>query len=142
MIEIRQGPPTQRAPIQAIQAATLAEPCPELLETAMHGSLPLFVAVGDRPVGYTFLVLGTDDTGYMPELAVRPEKQGEGIGSRLLSTAVQFLERNDYDQLRVTVRAVDERTLEFYDGHGFDRVERLPDHFQSGDALLLASPIT
>ena len=34
--------------------------------------------------------------------------------------------------------ASDERARSFYQGHGFERIERLPDNFESGDGLLLA----
>jgi ribosomal-protein-alanine N-acetyltransferase len=35
------------------------------------------------------------------------------------------------------VQAADERARRFYDRHGFQRRERLPDHFESGDGILL-----
>lgn len=136
MIQVRRATPADLDVLRTIQTSALAEPWPELLETAVRGPLPLFVAVEHRPVGYAALVPGPDRTAYMPELAVSPERQGEGIGSQLVAAVVRFLEQEGYTRLRVTVRAVDNRARQFYERCGFERHGRLDDHFESGDGLV------
>jgi len=90
------------------------------------------------PVGYALAVTDGDDaTGYLAELAVEPGSQGEGHGSALLETLVERLRGSGVERLRVTVRVVDERARSFYRDHGFERTERLPDRYESGDGLLL-----
>jgi len=141
MTEIREGRPGDLAQLRPIQSAALAEPWPELLETATQGPPALYVLTNGRPVGYVIVVAETDGVAYVPELAVDPDEQGQGHGSELLAWLRQRLADDGYEELRLTVQAGDERAREFYDRHGFERVERLADHFESGDGLLLRRPL-
>lgn len=141
MTEIRRAVPEDLDALRGIQAETLAEPWPELLETAVEGSLPLFVATESQPIGYAVLVPGPEAAVYMPELAVRPGRQDSGIGSRLVNRVVAFLEAQDYETLSVTVRAIDDRARRFYEMNGFEQRERLEDYFDSGDGFVFARPI-
>jgi len=138
MTAVRPGTPADRAALIRIQQATLAEPWPELLDTALSGPPPLFVADDEEPVGYAIAV-SADERAYVPELAVHPDHQSEGHGSTLLSAL--FEEFADHDEIRLTVRAVDERAQAFYRDHGFEQVDRIADHFESGDGLLFARPL-
>ncbi|WP_436911677.1 GNAT family N-acetyltransferase [Halosimplex marinum] len=91
-----------------------------------------------RPVGYALAVTdGDDEAGYLAELAVAPDHQGEGYGSALVDALVDRLRESDADELRVTVREVDGAAREFYRERGFERRERLPDHYERGDGFLL-----
>jgi len=136
---VRRGRPSDLPRLRAVQAAALAEPWPDLLATAADGPLPLFVAVDERPVGYAILV-APGGTAYLPELAVAPRRQGEGFGSALLD-AVCEAAAPDHDQLRLTVRSVDDRARRFYEERGFEVCDRAPDHFESGDGLVLVRPL-
>jgi ribosomal-protein-alanine N-acetyltransferase len=156
---VRDGRPPDLPALRAIQSATLAEPWTELLSVAADGPPVLLVADpgtvspagataggdshGPTPVGYALAVTDGDDAvGYLVELAVAPAHQGEGVGSVLLAELVERLRERGTEKLRVTVRAVDERAREFYSERCFERVERLPDHYDSGDGLLLARDLT
>jgi ribosomal-protein-alanine N-acetyltransferase len=159
MTRIREGRPADLPRLRAIQSA-LAEPWPELLETATEGPPPLYVLEDGLPVGYTLVVGesgtdsedadgaeaeesggedgdGTESIAYVPEFAVHPDQQGQGYGSRLMEWLLDTL-ADDYEQVRLSVEASDERARGFYRSHGFADVERLPEHFESGDGLLLA----
>jgi ribosomal-protein-alanine N-acetyltransferase len=138
--EIRHGEPADLPRLRAIQTAALAEPWPELLETAVEGpdGPPACHVVADgRPLGYALVVGESEGVAYVPELAVHPAEQGQGLGSQLLGWLRERLSAAGYKQLRLTVQAADERARRFYDRHGFQRRERLPDHFESGDGILL-----
>lgn len=137
MVGIRRGEPGDRALLREIQAATLAEPWPELLSAALDGAPPIYVAVGptDEPLGYAIVVPDSESVAYLPELAVDPDRQGEGVGSALLEGVAERF--RTHDQLRLTVREVDEEAMEFYSENGFERRERLPDHFAECDGFLL-----
>ena len=119
--------------LRTIQQQALAEPSPELLDAGIGGPLPLFVAVADAPVGYALLV-ASDDVAYLPELAVHPAHQRDGHGARLVDYLV---EHRPESELRVTVRAVDDGARAFYDSLGFDHRERVADHFDAGDGIVL-----
>jgi ribosomal-protein-alanine N-acetyltransferase len=132
---VRRGRQADLPRLRAIQATALVEPWPQILTTAAEGPLPLFVAVDGRPVGYA-IVVAPGGTAYLPELAVAPDRQGEGHGTALLDAACAAVAA-EHDQLRLTVRAVDDRARRFYENRGFERRDRVPGHFESGDGLVL-----
>lgn len=136
-MSVRQGRPADLPALRGIQTATLAEPWPELLAAAVEGMPPLYVVEDGDPVGYAVVVADGGSVAYVPELAVDPARQREGYGSRLLGALRERLTADGYDQLRVTVRASDDGARAFYAEHGFVRLERLEDHFETGDGLLL-----
>lgn len=139
MATVRPAEPADRDALAEIQRRALAEPWPALLDTALTGPPPLYVVDDGGPVGYATVIPGTEAVAYVPELAVHPERQGEGLGSQLVDAlCVEFA---DHDELRVTVRAVDTRARSFYDEHGFERVDTAPDHFESGDGVVLRRPL-
>jgi ribosomal-protein-alanine N-acetyltransferase len=135
MTTVRPGTPDDRAELARIQQATLAEPWPELLETALSGPPPLFLVDDGGPIGYA-IVISEGTQAYVPELAVHPDRQGEGHGSTLLSALFEAFA--DHTEMRLTVRAVDERAQAFYRDHGFEQVDRIEDHFEGCDGLLFA----
>jgi ribosomal-protein-alanine N-acetyltransferase len=136
---VREGRPADLPHLRAIQSAALAEPWPELLETAVEGPPPLFVVDDGEPLGYAVVVPGGGSVAYVPELAVHPDNQRDGYGSRLLDRL-----RTRYTagggQLRLTVRADDRGARAFYADHGFRVVDRLDGYFEAGDGLVLALP--
>jgi ribosomal-protein-alanine N-acetyltransferase len=81
----------------------------------------------------------TDEEGaaYLVELAVAPTRQSEGIGTALVEAVLTRLRGEGYDRLEVTAREADDGALVFYRRCGFEEVARLPDHYDSGDGVLL-----
>lgn len=136
MTEIREGRAADLSRLRKIQSDALDEPWPELLETATDGPPPLYVICEGEPVGYAIVVGGTD-AAYVPELAIHPDRQGQGLGSALLAWLGDHLDREGYGELRLTVQASDERARGFYRERGFETVERLTEEFESGDGLVL-----
>ena len=161
MTRVRRGRPADRRRLFAIQSVALAEPWRDLLALALDGAPLLLVADrddGTGPVGYALAVTGDDSressetstkgaghsgrpTGYLVELAVAPGERGRGHGTALLDALVDHLRRAGVDRLRVTARAVDDRALSFYRDNGFERRERLPGRYESGDGVLLVREI-
>lgn len=136
-MRVREGTPRDLPRLREIQTGALAEPWPDLLEAAVSGPLGLRVLDDDGPVGYAIVVGAATDTAYVPEFAVHPDAQGEGYGSRLMDTLKDRLAREGYASIRLTVRVTDERARAFYRDHGFERVDRLDDHFESGDGFAM-----
>ena len=128
--------------LREIQRAALPEPWPELLDAALNGFPPLFVASEDRPVGYAIVMPGPEETAYLTELAVDPDEQRNGYGSELLDAVWQAQKREGYERLALTVRVVDEGARAFYQRHGFEQEERLDDEYESGAGLLLVRDLT
>lgn len=123
--------------LRAIQQAVLAEPWRELLDCALGGFPPLYVAVADQPVGYAIVMPGPEDTVYLTELAVDPDEQRQGYGSELLEYLCEDQREDGYERLALTVRVMDDEAREFYNDHGFSVEEQLPDEYEDGDGLLL-----
>ena len=125
--------------LRAIQTASLAEPWDGLLEPAIDGPPVVFVVTdeADQPRGYA-VAIPQDTVAYLAELAVAPGYRGDGRGSRLLASLCDRLAADGFEALELTVRADDERARDFYDTNGFVEQERLPDHYEDGDGLLLA----
>jgi len=133
---VRRGRPADHDRLQEIQRAALAEPWPELLATAIEGPPPLYVVTDGEPVGYS-VVVGGGAVAELPEIAVHPARQREGHGSALLTAACRRLADDGTEALRLTVRAADDGARAFYAAHGFETIDRLPDHYRSGDGLVL-----
>ena len=140
MTPIREAQPEDRARLRAIQTVTLAEPWPELLAAAVDGPPTCLVCADPDPTGYA-LAVADDETGYLVELAVAAGHRGHGRGSVLLDALVDRFRDRGVTTLRVTVRVVDERARSFYEAYGFEERERLPDHYEDCDGLLLARDI-
>lgn len=141
-MRIRECRPEDLSRLRAIQSGALAEPWPELLESAVQGPPTCHVVEDGTVVGYVLVLTDAESVAYVPELAVHPDEQGEGAGSELLAWLGARLARAGYRELRLTVRAEDTRARRFYERHGFELRERLPDHFDSGDGLLLARSLS
>lgn len=140
MTEVRDGVPADLPRLRTIQTA-LAEPWPELLVTATKGPPPLYVLVDGQPMGYALVVGEREGVAYVPEFAVHPDEQGQGYGSDLMTWLCDRL-AGEYEEIRLTVQESDERARGFYRAHGFEQIDRLGGHFESGDGLLLARPLT
>jgi ribosomal-protein-alanine N-acetyltransferase len=141
MTAIREAGPDDGQRLRAIQTAALDEPWPELLETALDGPPLCLVAAAPEPVGYA-LVVADDATAYVAEFAVAPAHQSQGYGSTLMRALCSRLDADGHERVRLTVRADDERARSFYDDHGFETVERVPDHYvDGGDGCLLVRPL-
>lgn len=135
---IRRVEPADLPRLRAIQQRALAEPWPELLAAAIEGPLPVYVLTDGGPVGYAIVVTDGESVAYVPELAVDPARQREGHGTRLLAWLREHLTTRGYDQLRVTVLADDEAARAFYADRGFEVLDRIEGHYETGDGLLLA----
>jgi len=128
--------------LRAIQTASLAEPWDGLLEPAIAGPPTVLVVTdeADEPRGYA-VAIPQENVAYLAELAVAPGSRGEGRGSELLATLCDRLAADGFETLELTVRADDERARDFYADQEFTQQERLPDHYEDGDGLLLARPL-
>ncbi|MFC7072010.1 GNAT family N-acetyltransferase [Halovenus rubra] len=140
MVEIRQGRPADHPTLRTIQKQTLAEPSPELLGTAVHGPPELLVADDGEPIGYTLFIAGNEEA-ILLEIAVAPPRQGNGIGSTLITETCLYLDELCIERVRLTAHAADDRAKQFYKRHGFESEDYLTGYFESGDAVLFSRDI-
>lgn len=131
---VRPARPEDRPAIEAIQSTALVDPTPGLLGVALSGPMVTLVAVdvADVPVGYV-LATRTDRRAYVPELAVEPDRQGQGVGSALLSAVCERLAEEGVERVRLTARASDRPVRAFYENRDFEAIGRVDDHYVDGD---------
>jgi ribosomal-protein-alanine N-acetyltransferase len=146
---IRLAHPDDLPRLRAVQAASLAEPWPDLLEPAIDGAGVVVVATPDAerddsgtetPVGYA-VALADEESAYLAEIAVAPEHRREGWGSRLLDDLCARLAASGVGRLTLTVRLDDEGARAFYDAHGFRVRSLVPEHYADGDALRMETDL-
>ncbi len=135
MPTVRAGEPEDLAALRRIQAVAIAEPWTGLLEAATGHGPRLRVVETDRPVGYA-VALVADDLAYVPELAVDPAAQGQGLGSHLVDSLLEELTADGIERVRLTARADDHRACSFYESLDFEAVDRVTDQFASGDGVV------
>jgi ribosomal-protein-alanine N-acetyltransferase len=129
-MSVRRARPEDRPAIDRLQQQ-LPEPAPELLAPVAGGKL--LVSVADAPgresvVGYLLWFPG--DPVYAAEMVVHPDVRNEGRGTRLFRAVFDRLEPGACVDLRVA--AANEAAVRLYRRLGFERVERLPDAYDSG----------
>lgn len=85
-----------------------------------------FVAEADGEVA-GFVTTAIDRqaaVGYIPNLAVAADRQGEGIGTRLLSHALDYFEAEGLQYCRIETTTTNERGMRLYPRMGYREVAR------------------
>ncbi|MFB6165617.1 MAG: GNAT family N-acetyltransferase [Haloarculaceae archaeon] len=138
---IRPVAPADRPRLRAIQLATLDQPWPDLLDVLTTDAAIALVSTDadDEPVGYAVALPDAETReAYLAELAVAPAYRREGRATRQLERLCERLRAAGQRSLRLTVMVDDERARAFYDALGFSARALRPEHYDSGDALVLA----
>jgi GNAT superfamily N-acetyltransferase len=119
-IEWYSGP---RAPLDDLFA--LADDSPVAVSTYRDAGRVLVARDGTRIVAHLQLTSTSDETE-VKSLAVREDRQGEGIGRLLVEHAIELCRAEGRTTLHVATAAADTRVLRFYQLLGFRllRVER------------------
>jgi ribosomal protein S18 acetylase RimI-like enzyme/predicted nuclease with RNAse H fold len=132
MVELRDARDEDEAGLRGIDAATWsprvspgARPEPGREFLARHDAENVIVAVdGEAPVG--FLILGTwtdlESARHVlvfNGLAVDPERQGEGIGSRLLDAGIERARERGARRVLLRVLSTNDGARRLYERHGF-----------------------
>ncbi|GAA1482160.1 GNAT family N-acetyltransferase [Gordonia sinesedis] len=119
--------PPPAAVLEARYRGLLADPAAFVLfawdEDARVGS-----ASGDRPVGYALVTLRPTiycdgPLAVLDELYVVPDRRDGGIGTRLLSGAVDEVRARGGGEMHINVDEIDTDTRRFYERHGFVNIE-------------------
>ncbi|MEM1149520.1 MAG: GNAT family N-acetyltransferase [Pseudomonadota bacterium] len=117
---------------------------PDLLNPSLAGETEavwLTCHYGGRAVGlcYSLPEQLTDGTWNMLALAVRPDLQGKGLGSALVSAAEQHLKDEGQRILIVETSGKDDFALtrRFYVRNGYEEEARIRDFWADGDDKLV-----
>ncbi len=98
------------------------------------------VAVSPRGVEGFCLARGAADAAEILKLAVRPCRQGEGLGRRLIAALLEAGTARGWSEWSLEVRPSNRRARRFYGGLGFREVGRRRGYYRQPpeDALVLA----
>jgi ribosomal-protein-alanine N-acetyltransferase len=79
--------------------------------------------------------------GHIKDLAVHPDRQGQGIGAALLERALEILNRANTSRVKLEVRAGNDVAIQLYRSFGFTHHHTVPRYYNSGeDALVMIRP--
>ena len=76
--------------------------------------------------------------GHIKDIAVHPERRGEGIGATLLERTLDILRAADASRVKLEVRAGNDAAIRLYRGFGFAHHHTIPRYYDDGeDALVM-----
>ncbi|MFW6384571.1 MAG: ribosomal protein S18-alanine N-acetyltransferase [Halodesulfurarchaeum sp.] len=75
--------------------------------------------------------------GHVKDLAVKPDRQGEGRGRLLLEHSIAALAAQGATEVRLEVRPSNERAIQLYRRHGFGRDRVKPEYYPDGEDALV-----
>jgi ribosomal-protein-alanine N-acetyltransferase len=139
--EIRPAVRADLLEVFRIEQSSFPQPWPY---SAFEGFLdaPAFlVAAEDGVVGY--VVADTVPNhgrplGHVKDIAVRPDRRGEGIGAALLERALAALAGEGTSRVKLEVRAGNDEAIRLYRGFGFTHHHTVPRYYDNGeDALVM-----
>jgi ribosomal-protein-alanine N-acetyltransferase len=94
-----------------------------------------------RLVAYAVVWFIVDEV-HIGNIAVRPDRQGQGIGSRLLRYVMEEGQRRGFAFATLEVRPSNAPALRLYERFGFHRIAVRSRYYRDGeDAYVLAAPI-
>ena len=81
--------------------------------------------------------------GHVKDLAVHPDRRGEGIGRLLLSTAIERLREGGAVSVKLEVREDNDAARSLYRSFGFRPLRRVPRYYDDGeDAIVMLLDLT
>jgi ribosomal-protein-alanine N-acetyltransferase len=136
--------PAERADlleVYRIETESFTQPWPFNAFEQYLGNPGFFVAVGESVLGYIVADIVANQgipLGHIKDIAVRERARGEGIGTLLLTRAINRLETEQIHTIKLEVRESNERAITLYHSHGFEHRRTIEEYYDDGeDALLL-----
>ena len=94
-----------------------------------------------RVIGYVMAYLRPDLEGHIMSIAVDKHYRGNGIGSALLTEAINRLIERGARYIGLEVRVSNERAIRLYERFGFRKVKRIISYYSDGeDAYYMLLP--
>lgn len=137
-VEIRPAVDGDLFTVFRIEKASFPQPWPfEAFETFVGEPGFLVADEGERVIGYvvsdTVLYHGRP-VGHVKDLAVHPDRRGEGVGRRLLERALAVLSADGVRRVKLEVRENNERARSLYRSFGFETRRTIPGYYDDGEA--------
>ncbi len=94
-----------------------------------------------RIIGYVMAYLRPDLEGHIMSIAVDPDYRGNGIGSALLTEAIERLINEGARYIGLEVRVSNEKAIRLYESLGFRKLKRIIGYYADGeDAYYMLLP--
>ncbi|WP_297508134.1 ribosomal protein S18-alanine N-acetyltransferase [Thermococcus sp.] len=94
-----------------------------------------------KVIGYVMAYLRPDLEGHIMSIAVDPAYRGNGIGSALLTEAIERLIKRGARYIGLEVRVSNEKAIRLYERFGFKKVKRIVGYYADGeDAYYMILP--
>ncbi len=94
-----------------------------IIESA-HVGVILAARDGDQVVGMVILLftISTAEGGrvcWLEDMVVRPDRRGDGLGSRLLQRAIEYADSHEFTRITLLTDKLNAGAIRFYGRHGF-----------------------
>jgi ribosomal-protein-alanine N-acetyltransferase len=145
-ISIRVATRADLLEIHRIEKASFAQPWPYSAFEGFLSESGFLVAFDGEVLGY--VVADTVPNhgrpiGHVKDLAVHPERRGEGIGTRLLDRALDVLAAGGVKRTKLEVRPSNEPARSLYRRFGFEHSHTVSGYYDDGeDALILLADLS
>jgi ribosomal-protein-alanine N-acetyltransferase len=131
--------------VMRIERASFQEQYPQSLFMMFLENNPntfLVAEYGGKVIGYVMGYLRPDMEGHIMSIAVDPAYRGNGIGSALLTEAIERLIREGARYIGLEVRVSNIGAIRLYERFGFRRVKRIIGYYSDGeDAYYMLLPV-
>ena len=137
MIKIRKIKPEELGEVFGITESCFPDRWPEsyfkkLLQNYPHD---FFVAeIENKIVGYVLGYLKPDGTGWIKAVAVKPDFQGQGIGTQIMDFIIARIKEAETGTVGLHSRKNNQKSTSFYQKMGFKIAETIPEYYPNGDA--------
>ncbi|MFB6084392.1 MAG: ribosomal protein S18-alanine N-acetyltransferase [Halorientalis sp.] len=143
-----EAPPAVREAVQAdllavyrIEKASFPQPWPFAAFQQYVGEPGFLVAeVGASVAGYVVADAVPNHgrpLGHVKDLAVHPDRRGQGVGSTLLRRVLGVMRTQGVAEVKLEVRAGNEAALDLYRAFGFEHRRTVPRYYDDGENALV-----
>ncbi len=94
------------------------------------------ISENDNLIGYVFGWF-IENEYHLNNIAVKKQFQGQGIGDKLLSEVIQFVNSNNGKLIFLEVLHENEAAIRLYEKHGFHAVGKRKDYYTKGKHAIL-----
>ena len=141
-LHVRQAERADLLAVLGIEKASFPQPWPYEAFTSFLGEPAFLVAeVEGETVGY--VVADVTPThgqrlGHVKDIAVHPDRRGDGVGTTLLTHALTELTLQGADSVKLEVREGNDDAKRLYRAFGFEPLRRVQSYYEDGeDAIVM-----
>lgn len=122
--------------VHSIAEDSFKDPYPLRLLRHIYDSDPegfLAAELGEKVVGYLIGLVRWGNVGHILAIAVDETHRREGVGSSLIVNAIDRLQKNGANKIKLEVRVSNEIAQKFYNKIGFQPRKVVPAYYSDGE---------